>query len=101
MTHNMDIDQYNIDLCEIQKFMHTEIQHRFMRRRLKYGHSYQTYNVYLCQMDTNLSTTMTIQMWIRARTYTKYSITTWGKKCALNKYPGSSSRLPQSTILSM
>ena len=50
-----------------KKVMATEIQCRSIRRRLKFGHSYQTYNVDLCQMDTNLSTNMTIQMWIHAR----------------------------------
>ena len=41
-----------------------------MQRRLKFGHSYQTYNVDLCHIDTNLSIATTIQMWIHAR-YTK------------------------------
>ena len=51
--------------------MATNIQRRSMRRRLKFGHSYQTYNVDLCQLVENLSTTMTIQIWIHARTHTK------------------------------
>ena len=50
-----------------------------MRRRLKFGHSYQTYNVDLCHTDANMSTATDIQMWIHARNHTKYSITTWGE----------------------
>ena len=34
--------------------------------RLKFGHSYQTYNIYLYHTDANMSTTMNIQMWIHA-----------------------------------
>ena len=97
----MDADQYKAYPWERWINMPTRIQHRSMWKRLKLGHSYQTYNVDLCQMDTNLSTTMTIQMWIHARTHINYSIATWGKQWALNKYRGYSSRLPQSTILSM
>ena len=41
-----------------------------MRIRIKFGHSFQTYNVDLCHTDANLSTTMNIQMWIHARTHT-------------------------------
>ena len=81
--------------------MTLRIQRRSMWKRLKLGHSYQTYNVDLCQMDANLSTTTTIQMWIHARNYIQYSISTWEKKWVLKNLLGSSSRLPQSTILSM
>ena len=45
--------EYNVDPCD---------------RGLKLGHSYQTYNVYLCHIDANLSIAMTIQMWIHAGT---------------------------------
>ena len=41
-----------------------------MQRKLKFGHSYQTYNVDLCHTDTNMRTTMNIQMWIHARSHT-------------------------------
>ena len=40
-------------------------------------------------------------MWIHARIHRKYSIATQRKQWVLNRYPGSSSRLPQSMILSM
>lgn len=66
-----------------KKVMATKIQHRSMRRRLKFGHSYQTYNVDLCHIDENMSTTTNTQMWIHARTYTKYFIATWGNQWAL------------------
>ena len=80
MTHNMAADQYNADPCETQKVMDTKIQRRYLRRRLKFGHSYQTYNVDLCHTDANMSTIMNIQMWIHARTHTIYSIATWGER---------------------
>ena len=60
--------------------MATKIQRIPMRRRLKFGHSYQIYNVDLCHTDANLSTATDIQMGIHARTHTKYSIATQGKK---------------------
>ena len=41
-----------------------------MERRLKFGYSYQTYNVDLCHINANLSTATNIQMWIHARTHT-------------------------------
>ena len=41
-----------------------------MRRRLKFGHSYQTYNVDLCHTDANLSIAINIQMWIHAMNHT-------------------------------
>ena len=68
-THNMDSDQYNTYPCEIQKIMATKIHRRSMWRRIKFGHSYQTYNVDICHTNTNMSTTMNIQMWIHARTH--------------------------------
>ena len=97
----MDVDQYKADPWGKWINMATIIQHRSMQTRFKLGHSYKTYNVDICQMDANLSTTTTVQMWIHARIYKKYSIATWGKQWALGKYPSSSSCLPQSTILSM
>ena len=57
----MVVVQYNEDPCEIQKFMDTEIQRRSMRQRLKFGHSYQTYNVYLCHTDKTISIATEIQ----------------------------------------
>ena len=60
MTHNMVVDQYNADPCEMQKAMATKIQRRSMRRRLKFEHRYQTYSVYLCHSYANMSTTMNI-----------------------------------------
>ena len=50
--------------------MATKIQHRSMRKKLKFGHIYQTYNVDLCHTEANLSTATNIQMWIHARTHT-------------------------------
>ena len=97
----IDAYQYKVYQWERWINMDTRIQHRYMRRRLKLVHSYQTYNIDICKMGMNLSTAMTIQMWIYARNYTKYSIATWGKQWTLNKYPGSSSCLLQSMILSM
>ena len=79
MTHNMAADQYKACPWGEQINMVTRKHHRSMWRRLKLGHNYETYNVDLCQIDTNLSTSMTIQMWIHAGTHTIYSITTWGK----------------------
>ena len=61
MNHNMAAGQYNANPCEIQKFMATEIQHRSMRERLKFGHIYQTYSVDLCHIDSNLSIDTDIQ----------------------------------------
>ena len=66
----MATKQYNVDPCEIQNAMATKIQRRSMRRRLKFGHRYHTYNVDLCPTDANLSTTMNIQMWIHAMAHT-------------------------------
>ena len=66
------------------------------------GHKYKKYIIYLCQMNTNFSIVMTIQMWIHART--SYNILHRNLRKVMNtfnKYPGSSSRLPQSTTLSM
>ena len=70
MTLIMAADQYKADPCEVQTIMATRIQRRSMQRKIKLGHSYQTYNVDLCHTYTNLSTTTTIQMWIHARTHT-------------------------------
>ena len=36
-------------------------------RGLTLGHSYWTYNIYLCHIDANLTIATTIQMWIHAR----------------------------------
>ena len=57
----MAVDQYKTDPCEGWTIMATRIQHRSMRRRLKFGHSYQTYNVDLFLMDANMSKTTDIQ----------------------------------------
>ena len=79
--------EYNVDPCD---------------RGLKLGHSYHIYNVYLCRTYANLSIDTTIQMWIHAGTSYNILHRNLGSKLwALNKYLGSSSRLPQSTILSM
>ena len=69
-THNMAINQYNADPYEILIVMATEIQRISMQKRLKFGHSYQTYNVDSCHTYANLSIAMNIQMWIHARTHT-------------------------------
>ena len=45
--------EYNVDPCD---------------RGLTLEHSYQTYNVYLCHTDANLSIATTIKMWIHAGT---------------------------------
>ena len=66
----MATESYKEDPYEVQTIMATRIRHQSMRRRLKLGHSYQTYNVDVCHMDANLSTTTTIQMWIHPRTHT-------------------------------
>ena len=42
--------EYSVDPCD---------------RGLKLGHSYQTYNVYLCHTDANLSIATTIQVWLQ------------------------------------
>ena len=67
------------------------------------GHSYQKYTIDLCQMNTNSSTSMIIQPWIHAGT--SYNILPSQPRekdmSAFNRYPGSSSYLPQSMILSM
>ena len=77
--------------------------HRRCDRGLKLRHIYQTYNVYLCHIDANLSISTTIQMWIHAGTSYNILHRNLGRKLWLisNRYPGSSSRLPQSTILSI
>ena len=81
--------------------MDTKIQHRSMQRRLKLGHSYQTYNVYLFHTDTNLSIATTIQMWIHATTHTNTPLQPGERNEHFNRYQGSSYRLQQSMILSM
>ena len=63
--------------------MATRIQCRSMSYIQKYEHNHDHTNVDPCCESC------------------KDSITTWGKQWALNRYPGSSSHLPQSMILSM
>ena len=70
MTPNMVADQYNVDPYQVQKIMATIIQCRSMRIRLKLGHRYQIYNVDICHTYANLSTSMTIKMWIHSRNHT-------------------------------
>ena len=67
------------------------------------GHSYQKYTVDLCQMNTKSSTAMAIQMWIHAGTSYNILPSQPEEKAmsSFNRYPGYSSSLPQSTILSM
>ena len=69
--------------------------------RIKFGHSYQTYNVDLRHTDTYMSIATYIQLWIHAMDHTNTLSQPGGKKWMLNRHPGSSFRLPQSTILSM